>query len=211
MIVVGNWKMNGSLSLCRHFIKNLEQKEQVVICPPFIYAPWLAQELPGVAIGAQDCSAFKNGRHTGDVSCAMLREIGVRYVIVGHSERVRDYNEKLSRTIAKIDRCLENDLVPILCLEDMKSMKTMQQFSGRLIIAYEPIESIGTGAPASCDHIAAIFRFIKNHGDFLTFYGGSVSSTNIAELSEIEELDGVLVGNASLVVEEFNKIVKFAC
>jgi triosephosphate isomerase len=209
MLVVGNWKMNGSRELCNEFIKNFRGNENVIICPPAIYAYQLISDLHNVYYGAQDCSRFKSGSYTGDISCNILSNIGVKYVIIGHSERVKFYGETLDIMMEKIDRCLENGLVPIVCLDEnfALKMKKLQNLDKNILVAYEPTGSIGTGIVPTNEMIASVFNEIKSFGDFRTLYGGSVNRRNIEEISQIPKLAGVLIGGASLLVNEFQLIV----
>jgi triosephosphate isomerase len=209
MLAVGNWKMNGSRHLCDEFAKSFKGNENVIICPPIIYTYQLMRDLPNTNFGAQDCSRFKNGPYTGDISCEFLSDIGVKYVIIGHSERVRFYGETLDIMLEKIDRCLENNLVPIVCLDESYHLKMprLRCFSGKILIAYEPVGSIGTGVVPTNEMITDVFSDIKSFGDFKTLYGGSVNSRNIQEIVAVPGLAGVLVGGASLLVNEFQLIV----
>jgi triosephosphate isomerase len=215
VFVIGNWKMNGSLALCNDFIENIEKKDNVgvVVCPPLIYAQYLSQRST-FEVGAQDCSQFMNGAYTGDVSCQMMCEIGVRYVIVGHSERIKHHNESNDIILQKLERCNENSIIPILCVdgENTEVVKKQMDFfhtrAENAIIAYEPSYCIGTGITPTNEDIDSILRTIKEFGDFKAVYGGSVNVENIEILRTIPSLDGVLVGGASLNVKQFNKIIK---
>lgn len=205
-IVVGNWKMNGSLKLCEEFINHLKVSDavEIVICPSFLHIEKLVSHMTGVHIGAQNCSEFNSGSHTGDISCAMLRELGVKYVIVGHSER----NESINLILQKIERCLENHLIPIICIDSTENVRLFKDFEKLSLIAYEPRASIGSGLVASNDDITQTFQDIKSIANFKILYGGSVNSQNIVNLKMIHELNGVLVGGASLKIDEFNLILQ---
>ena len=209
MLIIGNWKANCSRKLCENFIQNFRSNGNVVICPPSIYIPQIINKIPGVVIGAQDCSNFKSGPYTGDISCEMLKDVGVKYVIVGHSERIKFNHETINTTIDKIERCLENDLMPIVCIDEnyREKMPKLTHFNDKILIAYEPISSIGTGILPTNAEIDIILKEIKSFGKFKTLYGGSVNCKNIERLKLIPNLDGVLVGGASLSVDEFQLIV----
>ena len=215
VFVVGNWKMNGSLALCNDFIEKIAIQDgvEVIVCPPLIYSQYLSQRAH-FRVGAQDCSQFMSGAYTGDVSCQMVYEIGVQYVVVGHSERVKYHNESNDIILQKLDRCHENSIIPILCVdgENTESMKRKMDFfyktARNAIIAYEPSYCIGTGITPTNEGIDDILSTIKSFGDFRTLYGGSVTPENIDLLKTIPSLDGVLVGGASLFINQFNKIIK---
>ncbi len=209
MLIIGNWKANGSYRLCKNFIRNFRGNGNVVICPPAVYLQQVVNNISGIVIGAQDCSNFKSGPYTGDISCAILRDIGIKYVIIGHSERIKFHNETIDIMIDKIDRCLENDLIPIVCIDEnyREKMPKLRYFSDKILIAYEPISSIGTGILPTNEEIDIILKEIKSFGQFKTLYGGSVNYKNIERLKLIPNLDGLLVGGASLSVDEFQLIV----
>jgi triosephosphate isomerase len=99
MLVIGNWKANGSYNLCESFIRNFQSNGNVVICPPAIYLCNMVGKIPGVEIGAQDCSSYGSGPYTGDISCELLKDIGIKYAIIGHSERIRFHQETIDITI----------------------------------------------------------------------------------------------------------------
>lgn len=209
MLIIGNWKANGSPKLCESFMKNFNGNGNVVICPPAIYLQNMVDRIFGVNIGAQDCSSFTNGSYTGDVTCQLLKEIGIKYVIIGHSERVKFHHETIDITLEKVNRCLENDLIPIVCIDEnyQEIIHRLSQFDIQILIAYEPISSIGTGVVPGNNEIDTVLSHIKSFGQFKTLYGGSITSKNIENLKAITSLDGVLVGGASLTVNEFQLIV----
>jgi len=208
MLVIGNWKSNGSHKLCESFIRDLKCNGNVVICPPAIYLANMVHKISCVEIGAQDCSSFTNGPYTGDISCELLKGIGIKYVIIGHSERIRFHHETVNSTLDKVHRCLEHNIIPIVCVDDdYQNIIDKLSFNEQILIAYEPISSIGTGILPDNKHIDIISSHIKSFGKFKTLYGGSVTSKNIDSLKSIKSLDGVLVGGASLIVSEFQLIV----
>ncbi len=218
MFIVGNWKMNGSLKLCDDFIENIKINDntEVVICAPLIYAHYISQKA-NFSVGAQDCSQFQNGSHTGDVSCKMMKEIGLKYAIIGHSERIRYHNELREISANKVIRCIENNIIPILCIDGKEEIVKQQisffsnvidNFDTHTIIAYEPSYCIGTGIVPANHEIHAILCKIKELGDFKTIYGGSVTRDNVVELMKISSLDGVLIGGASLSSEQCNQIIQ---
>lgn len=213
MFVIGNWKMNGSLRLCDEFTEKLviQNDVEVIICPPAVYAYCLVSNANGFEVGAQDCSRFQRGAYTGNIGAEMLKEIGLKYVIVGHSERFKHHNETQDILLEKLARCNENGIKSILCVDGETPSDIREQmnvFKDKVqIVAYEPSYCIGTGIIPTNDQIEEIFNVIKEFGDFKTIYGGSVSPQNIHEISKIKGLDGVLVGGASLKVDQFNQII----
>ena len=213
-------------------------KSPVVICPPFVYTSFVLHQLAeiGWLMGAQDCASTTDGAYTGDISCSMLKQIGCHYVIVGHSER-RQHHLETNQTIReKMYRCFDNDLTPILCIGetetqyiDLSTMAVLQQqleeclpaSEGQnkpFMIAYEPIWAIGTGKVAQPSEIVSVHQNIKSllknintgYVDTPILYGGSVNAQNADEILSLDEVDGVLVGGASLKARDFLKIVEGA-
>ena len=191
-----------------------------------------------ITYGAQDISEHKSGAYTGEVSGAMLKALGATYVAVGHSERRQYHGEDEKVTNAKVKAAFASGLVPILCvgepLEERQAGKhveyTLAQLEGgiegltaeqakTIVIAYEPVWAIGTGEVATPDDAQEVCAAIRDalralHGDEVAdavrvLYGGSVKSSNVAELMERADVDGALVGGASLKAEEFAKIAGF--
>ncbi|OAN76158.1 triose-phosphate isomerase [Sulfitobacter sp. EhC04] len=207
---------------------------QVVICPP---APLLIPAVAragGIAIGAQDCHAAEKGAHTGDISAAMVADSGATHVILGHSERRVDHGESDADVSAKVDAAWAAGLTAILCLgeseADRVAGRTLDvigaQLAGSLpdaartentVVAYEPIWAIGTGKVPTLEQIievhdflraALIDRFGAEMGDAIPLlYGGSVKADNAATIFEAENVDGALVGGASLKASDFAPIV----
>ncbi len=208
----------------------------VLICPPAPLISRAAERASqtAIAIGGQECHAQVSGAHTGDVSADMLADAGATYVILGHSERRQDHGETNADVCAKTNAALSAGLIAIVCvgesLEERQSGRTLsvlsEQLSGSLpdglkadtcVIAYEPIWAIGTGLTPSTDEIAQahahiraelIARYGATTGDGLRIlYGGSVKPANAAEIFAIANVDGALVGGASLSSEDFSPIV----
>lgn len=236
-MVAGNWKMNGSLALLTAFTQAVEVSTDVdkVLCVPF---PYLAAAGKGdFALGAQDCSQFDSGAHTGDIAVSMLKELGVEYVIVGHSERRQDHGETNDVVAAKVKAVLKAGLTPILCvgeplelrqsntfkeyvLEQLKAVDTLcgQQALSHCVIAYEPIWAIGTGMTATPEQAQEVHEFIRQqisdwydgaaHSRIL--YGGSVNASNADLLFAKPDIDGGLIGGASLKIEDFVAICNAA-
>ena len=178
-----------------------------------------------IKLGGQDCHFEKSGSFTGDVGASMLKKVGCHYVILGHSERRAGHFESDEIVAKKIRTALEEKLTPIICVGENKEIRDLgehlefvrKQLIGsipsdvkfeKLVIAYEPIWSIGTGAIPSSEQIAEMMNFIKKTVamESLTLYGGSVTSQNSGEILAVANVDGLLIGKASLDVEEFVKI-----
>ena len=213
---------------------------EAVVCVPFPYLAQAQSELAGssIAWGAQNLSEHSKGAYTGEVSASMLRDFGCQYVIVGHSERRSLYGESDRQVAAKFIAAQAGGLVPILCvgesLEERESGVTEQVVARQLdavisaagigslanaIVAYEPVWAIGTGKTASPQQAQAVHAFIRGKiagldaaiADGLVIqYGGSVKAANAAELLAQPDIDGGLIGGASLVAEEFAAICQAA-
>ena len=235
-IIAANWKMNGSIMFIDNFLNQLDLINNhnkficTIICPPFIYSQHVSKQLNNFYLGGQDCSLFQEGSYTGDISAPMLKDIGCQFCIVGHSERRTKFSETDDQVAIKASNSLKSNIHPIVCvgenLVQKKNNQTKEVLSKQIrksipknsnknntIIAYEPIWAIGTGLTPSIDEIKDIHSFIKNeirgYENFKILYGGSVKSTNSKEILNIDSVDGVLVGGASLDIKEFNKILSF--
>jgi len=233
-IIVANWKLNGSINFIDKYLhdlslENMQDKSTCVIfCPPVIYAPYLLSKLSNQYVGGQDCSKFNKGSFTGEISSAMLKDIGCNFCIIGHSERRQLFNETDDIICEKANNLIEQKINPIICvgetLEQKKQNKTKEVLFYQLknslpkrstkdntIIAYEPIWAIGTGLSASLEDINSIHTFIKeeisNNQNYKILYGGSVKSNNASAIMNQENVDGVLVGGGSLEPSELKKIM----
>ncbi len=200
---------------------------ELLICPPATLLALAAAVVAGspVAIGGQDCHPEPSGAHTGDIAPEMLAEIGCRYVIVGHSERRADHGESDGQVRLKAEAAWRAGLVPIICVGESESERTRgeassvvaRQLHGSLpgdasaenaVIAYEPVWAIGTGRTATAEDVALMHAHIRtvlgpNGAAMRILYGGSVKAANAADLLALEDVDGALVGGASLNLEEF--------
>ena len=224
-VIAGNWKMNmlpnETISFIEEFAPLVKDTEnEVVLCVPYtdlFYALMTAQGT-NIKIGAQNMHWEEKGAFTGEVSGQMLKSIGVEYVIIGHSER-RQYFAETDETVnKKIKAAFTNELKPIVCVGESLDGLTPEQVKNT-IIAYEPIWAIGTGKVATSEDannsIKAIREEIKSiYGQdtaesVIIQYGGSVKSTSAKELFTTSDIDGGLVGGASLKPEEFSKIVNY--
>ena len=240
-LVVGNWKMNGSLAALAELGPIAAAAREaagvdVALCPPFtLIAPAVARS-GGLAIGAQDCHRNESGAHTGNVSAAMLVEAGARLVIVGHSERRADQGEDDGLVRAKAEAALAHRLQAVVCIGESEAEReagraverVSAQLAGslpdprqeaELVVAYEPIWAIGTGRTATPADVAEMHsairralldRFGDAGGRIRILYGGSVNAANAAGLFAVADVDGALVGGASLTAEQFVPIVEAA-
>src|SRR3546814_7304189 len=208
----------------------------VPLCPPFtLIAPAVARS-NGLAIGAQDVHAAEEGAHTGSVSAAMLKEAHARLVIVGHSERRAENHETDADVRAKADTALRHGLQAIVCVGESETDRAARDHvavvtgqlkgslpedahEGELVVAYEPIWAIGTGNVATPDDVAEMHaairaalveRFGDRGGRIRLLYGGSVKADNAAAIFAVEDVDGALVGGASLTAAQFVPIIQAA-
>jgi triosephosphate isomerase len=245
-LIVGNWKMNKTVTESIALIKDLlnlikgYQETEVVICPPFT-SLWVARELiegSNIFLGAQNVYFENDGTYTGEISARMLQNIGCSYVILGHSER-REYFKETSRDVAKkVYQALVFGIKPIVCvgekLEEREAGKAQEIVreeleaifsilktpdAGKVVFAYEPIWAIGTGRSATPrdanEMIKYIRELIKNKynnmiaEEMRILYGGSVNPENIKSMMAESDIDGALVGGASLQALTFSQLVKF--
>lgn len=237
-VVVGNWKMNGSreaVSTVLGVLAGRSFEPRVIICPPMTYIDIAVQQLRGtrIEVGAQNVSEFESGAYTGEVSAAMLRDLGCTTVIVGHSERRRNHHETDPEIAKKVERALDGGMNAIACvgetaaerdaglqherirgqLSALRELLDVGFVAGRLSIAYEPVWAIGTGRAAQDDEIADMHRVIKDYfsgGEMSVLYGGSVNGRNAGRIVGLPGVDGVLVGGASLLAAEFSEICQAA-
>ena len=237
-LIVANWKCNPkTIKEAQKILKGYKAPKNIelVVCPPLVFIPQLKGN---ISFGAQDCF-YEEGAFTGEVSPAMLKSIGLRYVIVGHSERRVLFNETDEIVNKKTKAILQKKLIPILCVgenkEERESGETFEVVKRQIgegldgvakdkvkniVLAYEPVWAIGTGKFASAEKIQQIKIFIKKlinnkYGARASekvkiIYGGSVDSRNIASYLSDAGMDGVLVGGASLKLKEFNQLLKAA-
>ena len=226
-LLVANWKENkttpqakewlekfgASLSISRSRSK-LSINPEVVICPSFVVLPMMAYEaskLEGVKLGAQDVSKFEEGQYTGEVSAKMLKDF-VSYVIIGHSERRKCFNETDEDIKLKIEQCLKYNLIPIVCVSTIQELSSFpsELSSNGTIFAYEPLFAVGTGTPDTSENAQKFAEKIKAEvgQNVKVLYGGSVNAENAKSFVSQPDIDGVLVGQASLDPKEFAEIVK---
>jgi len=241
-LVVGNWKMHGSRAANAVLLAGLKDagpwSADVAVCVPFPYITEAALALTGTAVayGAQDCSAHEQGAYTGEVSSAMLADIGCRYVIVGHSER-RAYHHEGDQLVAdKAKAALAHGVTPIVCVGETLAEReagrteevvkrqlaavihTLTHCIGEIVLAYEPVWAIGTGLTATPDQAQAVHHVLRQQLHAATqksdamriLYGGSVKADNAAQLFAQPDIDGGLIGGASLKVADFAAICRAA-
>jgi triosephosphate isomerase len=222
-IIIANWKMNVSNLTDWSNLKKPEGVE-IVICPPFTHIEKLAKFLKenNVKLGAQNCFYEQKGAYTGEISPIMLKNLGVEYVIIGHSER-RNYLKETDEMInKKVLAALKAGLKIVLCVGETLEQrekglvkevienqleKDLKVIQDSFIVAYEPVWAIGTGNYCQPEDALEMIKFIKNIVNFKVIYGGSVDSKNIAGYVKYPEIDGALVGGASLKIDEFKKII----
>ena len=247
-VVAGNWKMNKAPSEARRFIRALrnrlvgiDARADVVVFPPFVSLETAvdAARDTGIRVGAQNASWQSEGALTGEVAPEMLEELGVEYVILGHSERRAMFGETDDDVNRKLLHVLSGRLTPIVCvgevLEEREAGRTEEvverqiaaslrdaapDHAKRLIVAYEPVWAIGTGRTASAEAANAVHRLIRASiaaifgsaaaGETRILYGGSVKPENAGTLMAESHIDGVLVGGASLDAQDFAQIVQAA-
>ncbi|MBD2815266.1 triose-phosphate isomerase [Xenorhabdus sp. Flor] len=245
-LVMGNWKLNGSTHMVNDLIAGLRKELSnvdgcdVAIAPPTVYVSLAKSALAGsrIALGAQDVGVNLSGAFTGETSAEMLKDVGAKYIIIGHSER-RTYHKESDEFIAKKFAVLkEQGLIPVLCIGETEQENEAGQTEAvcarqidavlntlgaeafkSAVIAYEPVWAIGTGKSATPAQAQAVHKFIRDHiakqdaaiaEQVIIQYGGSVNAGNAAELFTQPDIDGALVGGASLKADAFAVIVKAA-
>ena len=242
-LVVGNWKMNGSLAANAALLDALRGLPgaapcDLAVCAPFPYLAQVRERLAGSTIGwgAQDCSAHEAGAYTGEVSAAMLAEFGCRYVIVGHSERRTLHGEGDQLVADKAKAALAHGLTPIVCVGETLAQReagetaavvkrqlsatihTLAHCISQVVVAYEPVWAIGTGRTATPEQAQEVHALLRQQLHAATeksaamtlLYGGSVKADNAAALFAQPDIDGGLIGGASLVAADFATIARAA-
>lgn len=246
-MVAGNWKMNTGLTdgykLLQEILERVSDRDlercDVGIFAPFTHLKVFQNTLngSGINLGAQNCHHLPSGAYTGEVSAEMLASIPVAQVLVGHSERREYFNENDEQLAQKVDRCLENELVPVFCFgetlkqrEDDKYLDVVSSqianalfhldavSLSKVVLAYEPVWAIGTGVTASAGQAQEIHAFVRGliaqkysferASECIILYGGSVKPGNAAELFGMPDIDGGLIGGASLDANSFEAIIK---
>ena len=230
-LVAGNWKMHGSRAANRALLDAIVQGlpkggAECAVCAPFPYLVEVAEQLRGspVAWGAQNVSEHAQGAYTGEVAASMLKECGCRYVIVGHSERRQIYGETDAQVAAKFSAARAAGMTPILCvgetLAEREAGRTEEVVARQLgavafkqgVLAYEPVWAIGTGRNATPGEAQAVHAFLRKKvpQDTTILYGGSVKAQNAPAIFAMPDVDGGLIGGASLVADDFLAILRAA-
>lgn len=227
-LIAGNWKMHGDFDMTESFDNAMENISNDVvdwlICPPFLYVAGIENTLRG----AQDCSETEQGAYTGEVSAKMLDDIGCDFCIVGHSER-RTHHKESNKTVQnKATQVINNDITAIICVgETLDQRESGQEFTvveqqireslphganaSNTVIAYEPVWAIGTGKAATSDDVLKMHGMIRtllesilaDGTEMRILYGGSVKPSNAEELLNLDNVDGALIGGASLKPDDF--------
>ncbi len=243
--IAGNWKMYKTIEEARDFTKVFKEKYtasdvRVAICAPFPQLATLVEAFQGtgIKVGAQNMHFEEEGAFTGEVSGRMLKELGVDYCIIGHSERRQYFGESDEAVNRKLHAAFRNDILPILCVGEVlaerdegRALKVVSaqmeaalfglsaDQAEKLTVAYEPVWAIGTGLNASpeqadqmCGHIRSVIAGLygeETAEKVVIQYGGSVKPGNVSELMNMYEIDGALVGGASLSPDDFMDIINF--
>ena len=240
-LVVGNWKMNGTLasaeSLAKGIIAGLDgNSADIAVCVPYVYLPRVSELVKNtaLAVGAQNVADKSSGAFTGEISAAMLSEFSCKYALVGHSERRSYYGETNESVAARFSQAQEQNIIPILCvgetLEQREQDQTFAVINAQLdavinlagiaafsaaVIAYEPVWAIGTGKTATDEQAQEVHQYIRQYiaakdqsiaDKIQILYGGSAKPDNAKGLFAMPDIDGGLIGGASLDAESFLKI-----
>ncbi|MGB3291747.1 MAG: triose-phosphate isomerase [Phormidesmis sp.] len=237
VVIAGNWKMHKTqaeaLAFVQKLVSSLEEipeERELVLCVPFTALGVLADKLQGsrIKIGAQNIHWERSGAYTGEISGPMLCELGIRYVIVGHSERRQYFGETDETVNARLKAAQAAGLTPILCVGETKQQRDANETEAiiadqvgkalvgvnqyNLVIAYEPIWAIGTGdtcASNEANRVIGLIRSLLDNQEVSIQYGGSVKPDNVDEIMAQSEIDGALVGGASLEAESFARLVGY--
>jgi triosephosphate isomerase len=237
-IIAANWKLNCSLDFLKHYFNKINSNDIKpgvcgIISPPLVYIQNCSLHLKSSSLflGAQDCSLYNKGAYTGENSASMLKDNNCQFCIVGHSERRQIFGETSKDVKKKAENLINQGINPIICVgetlaeknagstknilyEQLSNSLPEKSSSNSIIIAYEPIWAIGSGLVPSLEEINDIHSYIKSDinkfKNYKILYGGSVKSSNVKEILNLENVDGVLVGGASLDPIEFTKILN-AC
>ncbi len=244
-IIAGNWKMNNTISEATALVEGLKPMVKdsacdVVVCPTFLSLPTVVELCKGtnIKVGAQNMHFEETGAFTGEISPKMLKELGVGFVVIGHSERRQYFNETDETVNKKLKAAFAHEITPILCIgesleerelgitEEILAAQIKQDLIGlskeqveKLVIAYEPIWAIGTGKTATAEDANSTIGFIRSvvgklYGEEVSSktriqYGGSVKPSTIKEQMAMEHIDGGLIGGASLKASDFAAIVNY--
>ena len=232
--IAANWKMNNDFSDIKPFVsyikKNAKKEKNLIVCVPSVMIKSFADTAKKlVATGAENCYYAEKGAYTGEISAQMVKSAGASYVIVGHSERRQIFGETNDVCNKKLHAALSAGLKVIFCIGETLDERTkyksvlkkeiIEGFAGitdfsNVIVAYEPVWAIGTGVVATTADIVKVHTYIKNlikeefNADIPVLYGGSVKPSNSKEILALNEVDGVLIGGASLKAEDYIAIAQ---
>ena len=245
-IAAGNWKMNTTVEEGKFILEKLlkasftkNENREIIVIPPFTHLTEFDKILAGshIRLGAQNIYHEKAGAFTGEISALMIKSVGADYVVIGHSERRRYFNESNSLLASKINLALDQELIPIYCCGESEDERDKNIYFSiiekqvkeglfhldessvkKIVIAYEPVWAIGTGknaTPMQAQEVHAFIRALlkKKYGytvaaDFSIIYGGSIKASNASLLFSQPDIDGGLVGGASLNADEFVQIIE---
>jgi len=215
-LLIANWKSHKTLSEVSAWMDSFESKfsksllakhVDIAIAPTEAYLAQFSNEMHAeLSLAAQDVSPFPVGKYTGATAASQLASLGVKYAIVGHSERRRYFSEDNTQVANKVRQCVEAGIIPIVCVDDeyvsTQAAAIDSEYHSKCIIAYEALSAIGSGNNMDAAHVAEVTKLINDvFGEVPVLYGGSVNAGNVAEYAEIS--DGWLVGTASLKVDDF--------
>jgi len=219
-LIVANWKSNHNkhsaiewLNKVNSFLQEKENNLSLVLAPPFpiLSAVGDIVEANGIKLAVQDLSQFSAGSYTGAVCADNLQDLGINYAILGHSERRRYFQETDEVVAQKVQQALEANINPVLCLDEpylesqlkvlQETIQEKEKLQNSLVIAYEPLQAIGTGQSEDPEHVGQIVAQVKATYQVPVLYGGSVNSENVSQFLAVS--DGVLVGSASLEADSF--------
>lgn len=235
-IIIGNWKMNKTFTQTKEFFSAfnqlyIENKNKInqnldfAVALPAINVAAFSKNTTKLELAVQNMSQFEKGAYTGEISAQMLLDLNVKYAIIGHSERRQYFKETDLDVNAKTQQAIKNNIIPVVCvgetLEEYEAQKTSQVIEyqlknslkdvdlSKVIVAYEPIWAIGTGKTATPEQAQQVCKFIRKqtNKNLTILYGGTVSQENIEQLLNQADINGALVGGASLKVDSFIKLL----
>ena len=244
-LIMGNWKMNGNTQSIKELCAGIatakfdNSKVGVVVFPSSVYVKETIAQLPKkIGVGLQNITFNDDGAYTGELSKAMLEDVGCDYVLIGHSERRSLFNESDEDVFKKLLKVIDTDIIPVVCigesLEDRQGGKLEEVLASQLalvlqnlsiaqlskvVVAYEPVWAIGTGVVASLEQVQETHKFIRSMiakidsklaKSIKIVYGGSLKAANAKDILSLTDVDGGLIGGASLKAPEFNEIINQA-
>lgn len=218
--IVANWKSNKTIPEVAEWFRTFNNlqltiNKQIIVCPSFTLLPFVKESIVkgqlSIIVGAQDISPFDEGAYTGEINEKQIKELA-EYVIIGHSERRKNFSESDDLINKKIEQAINYGIIPIVCVSSLEQVKSLKIEDGKkILIAYEPLFAIGSGNADTPENADQMARSIKDVlGEIPVLYGGSVTSNNVSEFSKMLNINGVLIGKASLDAQEFYKIIQNA-